>query len=81
MAVKKKKSVKSSKKCMCGDDCHAIDSWLPGYLLMGFGLLALPINFGILEGMEWAKAWPLMLVLVGAALVVKIELCRGKSKK
>jgi hypothetical protein len=26
--------------------------------------------------MEWAKAWPVLLVLAGVALVVKIELCR-----
>lgn len=73
---KKTKKAKPSRKCVCGDGCHDHGSWLPGYLLMGFGALALPINFGLMEGMEWAKAWPVLLVLAGLALVVKIELCR-----
>ncbi len=81
MVAKKKKAANFSKNCACGGDCHAIDSWLPGYLLIGFGSLALPLNFGVLEGLEPLKAWPVLMVLAGVVLVVKIELCRSKSKK
>lgn len=51
---------------------------LPGYLLIAFGLLALPINFGLLPGLEWLKAWPLLLVLFGVAFVVKTVLSKGR---
>ncbi len=80
MAARKKKILKSSKKCLCGGDCHASDAWLPGYLLIGFGLLAVPINLGLIGGMDWAKGWPLLLALIGVVLVVKLELCRSRSK-
>ncbi len=72
----KKKSDKSSRNCMCGDNCHDLDAWLPGYLLICLGLLALAVNFGILDSVSWARAWPLLLVLGGAVMVVKVELCR-----
>jgi hypothetical protein len=81
VAKKKGKAVKSSDDCMCGDGCHAMDSWLPGYLLIGFGVLALPLNFGVLQGMEVLRAWPVLMILIGIVLVVKIELCRSRSKK
>ncbi|MDD5339750.1 MAG: DUF5668 domain-containing protein [Candidatus ainarchaeum sp.] len=81
VAKKKVNAVKSSDNCMCGDGCHAMDSWLPAYLLICFGALALPINFGVLQGLEVLKAWPVLMILVGIVLVVKIELCRSRSKK
>jgi hypothetical protein len=51
---------------------------LPGYLLIAFGLLALPINFGLLPGLEWLKAWPLLLVLFGFAHLTKTFLSKGR---
>jgi hypothetical protein len=77
--VKEPASAASSKGCRCGDNCHEDHSHLPGYLLIAFGLLALPINFGLISGLEWAKAWPLLLVLVGATLVAKVTLCKAQS--
>jgi hypothetical protein len=78
----KKKSVKKesvNKNCICGSDCHDQDSHLPGLLLVALGLLALPINFGMIPGMQSALAWPLLIVLVGAVLVVKVGICRSAS--
>ena len=68
-----------SRGCMCGDDCHDDHAHLPGYLLIAFGILALPINFGLVAGLEWAKAWPLLLVLGGATIVAKVTLCKTQS--
>jgi len=79
MAPKKQKSVPSAKSCMCGGDCKEKHSRLPGYLLMAFGFLALPINFDMIPGLEWLKAWPLFLVLMGAVIAIKVTLCRRKS--
>lgn len=51
---------------------------LPGYLLIAFGLITLPLNFGLVPGLEWAKAWPLMLVLLGITYVSKTVLAKGR---
>jgi len=75
--TKKEKPARSS--CICGDNCHENHSHLPGLLLMGIGLIALPLNFGIVSGFEWARAWPLVIVLIGAVLVAKVGICRGRS--
>lgn len=77
--ARKKKIDKSSRNCMCGDNCHALDAWLPGYLLICLGFLALSVNFGLLDTMTWAKAWPLLLVLGGVVMVIKVELCRRST--
>jgi hypothetical protein len=37
----------------------------------GGGLMTLPLNFGLMPGLEWAKAWPLILVLFGIVFIVK----------
>jgi len=76
-AKKKSSNVKSS--CVCGGDCHDRHSRLPGLLLMALGLVALPINFGLVPGFEWALAWPLLLVVIGAVLVVRVHICRSRS--
>jgi len=81
MVVRKKKIAKPAKKCFCGDDCHAFDAWLPGFLLTCLSLIALPLNFGLVDGMDWAKAWPLIPAIIGIVLVVKVELCRSRQKK
>ena len=57
---------------------HKENPHLPGYLLIALGLLALPINFGLLPGLEWAKAWPLLVVLFGIVFLVKTELAKGR---
>ncbi len=75
----KPRSVAAIKSCSCGDNCHEDHAHLPGYLLIALGLLALPINFGLIQGLEWAKAWPLLLVLVGATIVAKVTYCKAKS--
>ena len=67
---KKKTVVKTRKK---EENMH-----LPGFLMIAFGLLALPLNFGLIVGIEWAKAWPLLLVLFGVAHVVKTILSEGR---
>lgn len=69
----------SSKGCMCGGDCHDPHSALPGYYLIALGLMAVPLNLGMLPGMEWAKAWPLLFSLFGFVLVVKSLVCKRVS--
>ena len=76
----KKKTNKEYLRCYCGADCHDEHAHLPGYLLIALGLLALPINLGFIPGLEWAKAWPLLLVLFGFVLLAKVSICRMKSK-
>jgi hypothetical protein len=76
---RKSKSTKKERLCVCGSDCHDTHSHLPGLLLSALGLLALPINFGLIPGMEWALAWPLLLVLVGAVMVAKVAICKSSS--
>lgn len=51
---------------------------LPGMLLIAYGLLALPLNLDLIPGLEWAKAWPLVLALFGVVLVVKEMLSPSK---
>lgn len=76
----KPKTRSSPSTCsVCGGDCNDKHANLPGYLLIAFGLLALPINFGLLGNLEFAKAWPLILVLFGCVALVKIRLCRIKK--
>jgi len=70
---------KTISRCFCGDNCHEKHSHLPGLLLAGLGLVALPLNFGLVAGLEWARAWPLVLVLIGTILVAKVGICRSKS--
>jgi len=73
----KKKDVKKTKSsCLCGGNCHDEYSHLPGILLAVFGLLALMINFGMVPGLESARAWPLLPFLFGIVYVVRIEICR-----
>lgn len=79
--ARKKRSTKAKPKNH-GRDFYkeALDPYahLPGYLLIAFGLLALPLNFGLLGGMEWVKAWPLLLVLFGFSILAKVAICRSR---
>jgi len=75
----KKKSAKKPSDCVCGSDCHDEHAHLPGLLLVAFGLVALPAVFGIIPGMEWIQAWPLLAVLLGVVLIVRVGICRSKS--
>ncbi|MCI0504043.1 hypothetical protein L0Y65_05020 [Candidatus Micrarchaeota archaeon] len=72
----KKVQMKGSPGCRCGSNCHEDDAHLPGLLLAALGLLALPINFGLIPGMEWALAWPLLIVFVGVVLALRVNICR-----
>ncbi len=67
------------KSCMCGSNCHEEHSHLPGLLLAAFGLLALPVNFGLIPGMEWALAWPVLIVFIGVVLALRVNICRTQS--
>jgi hypothetical protein len=81
MPPKKKKSkiVAPMKSCACGSNCHEEHSHLPGLLLAALGLLALPINFGMIPGMEWALAWPVLIVFIGLVLALRVNICRTQS--
>lgn len=85
MAPKKKKPLvpsepqKVPKPCLCGDNCHEPHAHLPGFLLIALGFLVLPLNYGLVANLEWARAWPLAIVLVGCILVVKVTICRKQS--
>jgi hypothetical protein len=50
------------------------DSHLPGALLLGLGLIALPINFDLIPGLEVAKAYPILVSLLGIVLLVASRL-------
>lgn len=77
--LKKSKSARPAS-CACGDNCHEEHSHLPGLLIAGLGLIALPLNFGLISGLEWARAWPLLLVVIGVIMAVKVTICRSRSK-
>lgn len=47
---------------------------LPGALLLGLGLVALPINFDLIPGLEVAKAYPILISLVGIVMLVASRL-------
>ncbi|MBI5227324.1 hypothetical protein HY988_01935 [Candidatus Micrarchaeota archaeon] len=79
MASKKPKKRAIKKNCKCGGECFEKDSHLPGYLLIGFGLLALPANLGYFGSA--VTAWPLFIALIGCVLVVKVALCKKHTKK
>ncbi len=81
MAKRKKTKTKKSSalKCACGE-CVDPHARLPAYLLIAFGLMTLPINFGMIDGLEFAKAWPLLLVMIGCVLLAKVQLCKVKAK-
>lgn len=49
---------------------------LPGYLMITFGLLGIFINFDLISGLEWAKAYPLAFILLGFVAVVKTFIAR-----
>lgn len=66
---------------VCGGNCREKNANLPGYLLIAFGLLLFPINFDMIPGIEWAKAWPLVLVLFGFVYIAKVTICRKISPK
>ena len=62
MPPKKKK--KTSRKI---NDGH-----VPGFLMIAFGVLGLALNFDLIEGLQWAKAYPLLAVLFGFAVLAKV---------
>ena len=71
----KKSNIKSKKK-----HDHDPHPHLRGYLMIAFGLLGLSLNFDLLEGLEWAKAYPLLLVLLGIVMLAEIVISREVSK-
>lgn len=81
MPPRKRKKPSNAKRigCVCGSGCHDEHSHLPGLLLAAFGLLALPVNFGLIPGMEWALAWPLLIVFIGIVLALRVNICRSSS--
>ncbi|HSB47847.1 MAG TPA: hypothetical protein VLD37_07585 [Candidatus Bilamarchaeum sp.] len=60
---------KTAKTAAAHDDSH-----LPGALLLGLGLLALPINFDLVPGLEVAKAYPILVSLLGIVMLVASRL-------
>ncbi|NYZ77221.1 hypothetical protein H0O02_02805 [Candidatus Micrarchaeota archaeon] len=81
--AKKKKTAKGKKiekaGCICGGSCTDRGARLPGYLLIAFGLLALPINYDLIASLEFARAWPLFLVIFGFVLLAKVQICKIKG--
>jgi len=75
-----KSKTAGSSTCSCGGVCSDPHAKLPGYLLIAFGLLALPINFGLIDGLEFARAWPLLLVLFGFVLLARVYICKLKTR-
>ena len=78
MPPKKKPKRKPAKKSKpAAKKSHNVrDAHLPGYLMIAFGLIGLGINFDLMGGMTWAKAYPLLAVLFGAVALVKVIISR-----
>lgn len=76
MPPKKKARKKPAKKAPAVKHHSVRDSHLPGYLMIAFGLLGLGINYDLLGGMDWAKAYPLLAVLFGIVALVKVVLSK-----
>lgn len=78
MAAKrrKKKAVRKRPKAKADNcaNCAQPPDRLPGYLLIALGAMWLPANYGLVPGFEWAKAGPLVLVLMGVVLVAQATL-------
>lgn len=55
------------------------DSHLPGALLLGLGLIALPINFDMIPGLEVAKAYPILISLMGLVMLIASRLEKTSS--
>ena len=67
MPPKKRKT--SRKKVEKVNDEH-----LSGFLMIAFGLLGLALNFDLIAELQWAKAYPLLAVLFGFAVLAKVIL-------
>ncbi|MBD3210502.1 hypothetical protein GF318_03925 [Candidatus Micrarchaeota archaeon] len=74
---KKRKKSAPKKSTKTARQKEVENPHLPGYLLIAFGMLTLPLNFGLLPGLEWMKAWPLLLVLFGVAHITKEMIAKG----
>lgn len=42
-----------------------------GLTLVVFGLLFLLSNYGFIPAVEWGKIWPIVLIILGLALLIK----------
>ena len=73
MPPKKKKPRKKAAKRAESSKSHA---HLPGYFMIAFGLMGMGLNFDLFPGLEWAKAYPLLAVLLGAVVLVKVAISR-----
>jgi hypothetical protein len=69
MSSKKKTSKKPVKK-----EEKVIDSHIPGYLLIAFGILGFGLNYDLIADLTWAKPYPLLAVLFGLVALVKHHL-------
>lgn len=76
MPPKKKTRKKTAKKAPAVKNHKVQDSHLPGYLMIAFGLLGLGINYNLIGGMNWAKAYPLLAVLFGIVALVKVVISK-----
>ncbi len=56
-----------------GNTCEMFESRaaLAGMLLLLVGALFLLSNFGIFDWLSWGRLWPLLLILLGVALLVR----------
>ncbi len=66
----------NNKSCVCGGDCHSGDAYLPGYLFLLLGIVSLPINMGMIPGLEGALVWPVLFVVIAAVAFARVALCR-----
>lgn len=76
MPPKKKPRKKPAKKAAASEDDMSRFAHLPGYFMIAYGLIALGLNFDMLPGLEWAKAYPLFAVLLGVVVLVKLAISR-----
>ncbi len=83
MPPKRKSSKPVSKPskggCSCGGSCESENAYLPGYLFLLLGAATVPVNLGMLPGLEAAMAWPVLFLIIGVVAFARVALCRGKS--
>ena len=71
MPPRKKKKSAPKKKSVQRSNPH-----LPGTLMIAFGLIGLGVNYDLLAGLDWLKAYPLLAVLFGIVAIAEVLISR-----
>ncbi|MDP3741988.1 MAG: DUF5668 domain-containing protein [Candidatus Micrarchaeota archaeon] len=50
-----------------------------GLTLVVFGLLFLLSNYGVIPSVEWGKIWPIVLIILGLAFLIKGQMPQERT--